>query len=57
MLNTSSKGKFNSMFSPRSGVIGWVTHGLTKVLPQPEEKYKETYVEEVTEVRHKDFII
>ncbi|TMS05196.1 Matrix metalloproteinase-16 [Larimichthys crocea] len=26
----------------RSGVIGWVTQGLTKVLPQPDDKYKET---------------
>ncbi|KAJ3596485.1 hypothetical protein NHX12_002892 [Muraenolepis orangiensis] len=26
----------------RPGVIRWVTQGLTKVLPQPEEKYRET---------------
>lgn len=23
-------------------MIGWVTQGLTKVLPQPDDKYKET---------------
>ncbi|KAM7414119.1 hypothetical protein PAMA_019099 [Pampus argenteus] len=27
---------------PRAGVIGWVAQGLTKVLPQPDEKYRET---------------
>lgn len=33
----------------------WVTQGLTKVLPQPDHKYKETQEtqEEHTEVRHK----
>lgn len=39
-------------------MMGWVTQGLTKVLPQPDEKYKETQDdEEHTEVRHKDFIL
>lgn len=39
-------------------MIGWVTQGLTKVLPQPDEKYKETAEnnEEHTEVRHKDLM-
>lgn len=32
-------------------MIGWVTQGLTKVLPQPDSKYKETEEkEEHTEV-------
>lgn len=39
----------------RSGVITWVTQGLTKVLPQPDDKYRETEKdlkdEEHTEVR------
>lgn len=37
-------------------MIGWVAQGLTKVLPQPDEKYKETNgikEDENTEVRHK----
>lgn len=35
-------------------MIGWVTQGLTKVLPQPDDKYKETNDEEEhTEVRNK----
>lgn len=42
-------------FSVRSGVINWVTQGLTKVLPQPDDKYRETEKdtkdEEHTEVR------
>lgn len=41
-------------FSVRS-VINWVTQGLTKVLPQPDDKYREaekdTMDEEHTEVR------
>lgn len=43
------------LFPLRSGVIGWVAQGLTKVLPQPDDKYKETKVdeEEHTEVREK----
>lgn len=59
MLTAFFKGKFNSVVSPRSGVIGWVTQGLTKVLPQPEEKYKEIEDpnEEHTEVRRKDLIV
>lgn len=58
MLSAFFKGKFNSAFLPRSGMMGWVTQGLTKVLPQPDEKYKETQDdEEHTEVRHKDFIL
>lgn len=47
--------KWNQMklcFSVRSGVINWVTQGLTKVLPQPDDKYRETEKdEEHTEVR------
>lgn len=41
---------------PSPGVVQWVTQGLTKVLPQPDDKYKETKEaekEEHTEVRHK----
>lgn len=55
MLSAFFKGKFNSVFLPRSGMVAWVTHGLTKVLPQPDEKYKETVDEigEHTEVSHK----
>ena len=37
-------------------MIGWVAQNLTKVLPQPDEKYKETNDidnDEHTEVRHK----
>lgn len=37
-------------------MIGWVAQGLTKVLPQPDEKYRETNNcdnEEHTEVRCK----
>ena len=36
-------------------MIGWVAQGLTKVLPQPDDKYRETndtYTEEHTEVRY-----
>lgn len=38
-----------------AGVVQWVTQGLTKVLPQPDGKYKETKddQEEHTEVSHK----
>lgn len=41
-------------------MIGWVTQGLTKVLPQPDEKYKETNGsdnDEHTEARHQDSIM
>lgn len=45
------------LFFTRSGVISWVAQGLTKVLPQPDEKYKEKENdnEEHTEVRHEHF--
>lgn len=36
--------------------MGWVTQSLTKVLPQPDDKYREVNdgnQEEVTEVRYK----
>lgn len=48
--------KVNSIvYLTSSGVVGWVTQGLTKVLPQPDEKYKESKDdEEHTEVRRKD---
>lgn len=37
-------------------MIGWVTQGLTKVLPQPDSKYKETEEkEEHTEVPFKQY--
>ena len=51
----SSKDK-STVYLTSSGVIGWVTQGLTKVLPQPDEKYKESNDddEEHTEVRHED---
>lgn len=29
------------LFLPSAGVMQWVTQGLTKVLPQPDDKYKE----------------
>lgn len=37
----------------RPGVIGWISQGLGKVVPQPDEKYKEGSQtnEDVTEVR------
>lgn len=57
IIITSSLKQFSKVNSsvPRSGVIEWVTQGLTKVLPQPDDKYKETKdeQEEHTEVRHK----
>lgn len=60
MLNTFFKGKFGFCWPPRSGVIGWVAQGLTKVLPQPDEKYRETNCnndnDEHTEVRREDFV-
>lgn len=58
MMSAFSKGKLNSLFRPRIGMMAWVTQGLTKVLPQPDEKYKETVDdrEEHTEVSHKDFL-
>lgn len=57
ILNSFFKGEFNPVYPLRSGVIEWVTQGLTKVLPQPDEKYKETKeeVDEHTEVKHKHF--
>lgn len=56
MLNMIYQGLIKACFSHRSGVIGWVAQGLTKVLPQPDEKYRETNNgdnEEHTEVRCK----
>ncbi len=41
-------------------MINWVAQGLTKVLPQPDDKYKETNnkdEEEHTEVRQEDLIM
>lgn len=39
-------------------MVGWVTQGLTKVLPQPDSKYKETEEkEEHTEVRRTDIVL
>lgn len=39
-------------------MIGWVAQGLTKVLPQPDSKYKETEEkEEHTEVRHRNLML
>lgn len=51
-------GFISNCFLDRSGMIGWVAQGLTKVLPQPDSKYKETNNdnEEHTEVRRKDFL-
>lgn len=40
--------------SLRPGVLGWVSQGLNNILPQPEEKYRESpgvHNEEETEVR------
>lgn len=59
MMTTTIKSRLiPHCFSPgRSGMIGWVAQGLTKVLPQPDSKYKETEEkEEHTEVRRTDFI-
>lgn len=41
-------------FPPSAGVVQWVTQGLTKVLPQPDDKYKEAKEtqEEHTEVSY-----
>lgn len=55
-MQISTKYSINKLFwfPPRSGVISWVTQGLTKVLPQPDAKYKEEETknpEEHTEVR------
>lgn len=43
-----------SLIPPSAGVMQWVTQGLTKVLPQPDDKYKETKEkqEEHTEVSY-----
>lgn len=44
-----------SLLPLSTGVMQWVTQGLTKVLPQPDDKYKETKEkqEEHTEVSYK----
>lgn len=44
-----------SLIPPSAGVMQWVTQGLTKVLPQPDGKYKEAKdtQEEHTEVSYK----
>lgn len=60
MFSAFFKREFISdCFLDRSGMMGWVSQGLTKVLPQPDSKYKETNDdnEEHTEVRRKDFTL
>ncbi len=40
--------------SARAGVIGWISQGIGKVVPQPDEKYirdETPEPEDVTEVR------
>lgn len=59
MFSAFFKSEFiSNCFLDRSGMIGWVAQGLTKVLPQPDSKYKETNDdnEEHTEVRRKDSV-
>jgi len=41
--------------SARAGVIGWISQGIGKVMPQPDEKYIKDETpepDEVTEVRN-----
>lgn len=37
--------------SARARVIGWISQGIGKVVPQPDEKYMEEETCEVTEVQ------